>query len=157
MNPVRRISAALKNHVYSRWRQACLRQAGQLNCNPLGIIAGLVVMVGTVEIWSHARDIGMWVLLLGGLAAVALITLTLVRLLERMTVMGSPRLRQRSEVHKQPATVTRVPAEPPSLRLQAPDPVPSGIAQASGGSGILVLGPDGVEQLAEPERVQEPA
>lgn len=157
MNPVRRTAAALKNHVYGRWRQACLRQAGQLNCNPLGIIASLVVMVGTVEMWSHARDAGMWVLVLGGLAAIALMTLTLVRVLERMTVLSSPRLRQRSAIHKRPAPVTRVPAGPPSLRLQRHDPGPSGMVQVPGESSILVLGPDGVEQLAEPERVEEPA
>jgi hypothetical protein len=118
------------------WRRVCLRQAGQLSCNPLGIIAGLAVMVGTVELWKHDRDTQMWLILLAVCAAIVLVPLVIVWLLRPMTVVSSPRNQQRSTVAAQPATVP--PPRPDNRRPDSPRP-------------------DSVERPREPERIKEPA
>jgi hypothetical protein len=135
MNRIRRTAGALKDHTYSRWRGACLRQATQLNCNPLGIIVGLAVMVGTIEIWHHGGYTGTLIILIAAPAAIALIALTIVRLLRPMVIVGSRPQRKRSTAHKRPAPLP--PAQPAH-------------------NGVLPPGPDSGERLGEPERVKEP-
>jgi hypothetical protein len=135
MNHILRTVGTLKNHVCGRWRQACLRQATQLNCNPLGIILGLAVMVGTVEIWGHSGDAGMWIVLLAGSAAAVAIALMIVRLLRPMVIVSPPSRRQRPAAQKRPVPVP------------APRPAPG---------SVLAAGPDRAERLGEPERIKEP-
>jgi hypothetical protein len=135
MNRIQRTARTLKDRVCSRWRQACLRQAAQLNCNPLGIIVGLAVMVGTVEIWSHSSNAEMWIVLFAAPAAIVLIALTIVRLLRPMVIVSPPPRRLRSTAH------------------QRPDPLPG--AQP-GHIDVLGPGPDGAERAAESERIKEP-
>jgi len=134
MNRICRTVGAL-NHVYGAWHRALLRQAGQLNCNPLGVIVGLALMVSTIEIWSHSGDAGMWIFLLAGPAVIALVSLTIVKLLQPMVLVNSPRRNQRSTAQKRTVPV-------PAAR---PDD-----------DCLLILDPEAVEHAAEPERVQEP-
>lgn len=135
MGHVRRTASLLGHRVYGTLRGAFLPQARQLNCSPLTIIVGLAVMVATIELWSHRRDVVMWVLLLAALAVIALITLTLIRVLERMVIVTLPGRHQRSTAHKRP-----VPG--PSAQPR-PD-------------GTPLPDPDGLERPAEPERIEEP-
>jgi hypothetical protein len=135
MSLVRRIAGLLGSNVRGALRQAGLRQAAQLNCSPRGIIAGLAVMVATIGIWDHRRDIGMWVFLLAALAAITLVTLTIIKFLERAVIVRSPRRDQRSPVQARPVLVP--PAQP-------------------GQDGNPLLDPDGAERPAEAERIQEP-
>jgi hypothetical protein len=156
MTPVRRTAGALSHQVYGAWRRACLRQAGQLNCNPVGIIAALAVMVGTVELWNHSHDIGLWVLLLGGPVAIALVTLAIVRLLQPLTVVAGLRPRHRSAPESQPRPVSqRRPALPPA-GPPAPGPVASEIGGVPSEEDILVLQADSSRRLEQAGRVQEP-
>jgi hypothetical protein len=131
MNRICRTAGALKHHVYDPWHRAFLRQASQLNCNPLGIIVGLALMVSTIEIWSHSGNSGMWIFLLAAPAAIALISLTIVKLLQPMVLVSSPRRDQPSTAQKRPVPV---PPAPP------------------GHNGIRVLAPEGAE---EAERIAE--
>ncbi len=135
MNPIRRTARALEHHLYGAWHRACLRQAEQLNCNPLGIIVGLAVMVGTIEIWNHSGYAVMWIFLLAAPAAIALITLTIVRLLQPLAVVSSPGLHQRSTAQKRPVAVPPAPPEH---------------------NGVLMPETDRAESPREPERIEEP-
>jgi hypothetical protein len=153
MNPVR-VPGALCRRGWRAWRQACLRQAGYLGCNPLGIIAGLAVMVGTVEIWSHRGEAGMWAVLLAVCVLVALVPLAVVRLLAHLTVVGparrQPRLRSTAAGQR-----TGVP-EPQPGPLAPQRPLTGEIAGVPAGNGVLVLEPGSTGRLGEPERVKEP-
>jgi hypothetical protein len=135
MNRIRRTTRALKHHVYSAWHRAFLRQARQLNCNPLGVIVGLALMVSTIEIWSHSGNAGMWIFLLAAPAGIALVSLTIVKLLQPMVLVNSRRRNQRSAAQKRPVRVP--PAQPEN-------------------DGPVILDPDSVEHAAEPERIREP-
>jgi hypothetical protein len=135
MGHVRRTARLLGHRVYGALSRAFLPQARQLNCNPLAIIVGLAVMVATVELWNHGRDVVMWVLLLAAAAVIVLITLTLIKVLERMVIVTLPRRHQRSTAHKRP-----VPG--PSAQ-----PRPDGTPLAD---------PEDLERLAEAERIEEP-
>jgi len=131
MNGICRTASALKHHVYDPWHRVFLRQTRQLNCNPLGIIVGLALMVSTIEIWSHSGNSGMWIFLLAAPAAIALISLIIVKLLQPMVLVNSPRRDQRSTAQKRSVPVP--PAQPER-------------------GGILVLAPEGIE---EAERIEE--
>lgn len=152
MNLARRVAGKLLHQTYGTWRQACLRQAGQLNCNPLGIIGGLAVMIATIEIWKHSRDAWTWVLLLAAPAAVALVTLIIIRLLQPLTIVSpSPRQRQsppKPAVHKPPPP--QIPARERHDHVRAAEET----ATASGGNRIPA--PRRAECDEEPELIKEP-
>lgn len=146
MNRACRFARALRQHAWGACRRALLRQAGQLNCNPFGIIAGLAVMIGTIEVWSHGREAGVWLLLVAAPAAIALLTLITVRLLQPMAIVSSPRRQQQSRRnqagHEKPTL-----GGPPSRERQEHGPAAEDTA--------LALLP--VEHLEEPELIKEPA
>jgi hypothetical protein len=156
MNSARRTAGALSHQIYGAWRRACLRQAGQLSCNPLGIIVAIAVMVATVEIWSHSRDAGLWVVLLAAPAVMALATLAIVRLLQPMTVVSSGRRRNGQPAgQSQPVRAPQARSEP-SLPPAAHDPGADEIAGAPARNDIIALLPDSARRLEEPGRIQEP-
>jgi len=151
-----RTAGTLCHLIYGAGRRACLRQAGQLNCNPVGIIVALVVMVGTAEIWSHSRDVGMWVVLLAGPVAIVLVTLAFVRVLQPLAVVSGARRRHRPVAEGRPVPVPQAGSGPPSPPQPAHDPGAEEIAGVPGRSDILVLRSDGAGP-ERPERVREPA
>ena len=156
MSNARRTAGGLCQEIYGGWRRGCLRQAGQLSCNPLGIIVALAVMVGTVEVWSHSRDAGMWIVLLAGPVAIALVTLAIVRLLQPMAVVSGPRRQRQREAETQPVAQPEVRSGPPSPTQPAHGPGADETAGVPGHSDILVLHPDGAGRPERPERVREP-
>lgn len=146
MNHACRFARALRQHAWGACRRAFLRQAGQLNCNPLGIIAGLAVMIGTIEVWSHGHEAGVWLLLVAAPAAIALLTLITVRLLQPMAIVSSPQRQQQSLCNQAAHDKPALPG-PPSREPQEHDPAAEDTA--------LALHP--VEHLEEPELIKEPA
>jgi hypothetical protein len=152
MNSACRTARALGQEIYGVWRRACLRQARQLNCNPLGIIVAIAVMVGTVEVWNHGRDLKMWAFLIAAPAVIALITLAIVRLLHSRAVVSWPRHQPSAQARPRPSL--------PQLPVPDPghdEPARSDqIVEVAADNGLLVLHADGVERLDEPERAREP-
>jgi hypothetical protein len=153
VNLARRVAGRLCHQAYGAWCQACLRQAGQLNCNPLGIIGGLAVMIGTIEVWRHDRDAWTWVLLLAAPAAVGLLTLIAIRLLEPLVIV-SPSPRQQQSAQKQAVREKPVPPGPPSRERHEHVPAAEDIAMASAGNCIPL--PRRGQNQAEPELIKEP-
>lgn len=123
MNGVCRTASALKHHVYDPWHRAFLRQTRQLNCNPLGIIVGLALMVSTIEIWSHSGNSGMWIFLLAAPAAIALTSLIIVKLLQPLVLVNSSRRDRRPTVRKRPVPVPPQPPEHNALPVLAHESV----------------------------------
>lgn len=154
MNLAPRFARALRHHAWGACRRAFLRQSGQLNCNPLGIIGGLAVMIGTIEVWNHGREAGVWVLLVAAPAAIALLTLITVRLLQPMAIVSSPRRRQQS-VQNQAAHEKPTPTGPPSRERQEHDPAAADTAKIN--KEDAKLAPHPAERCEEPELIKEPA
>jgi hypothetical protein len=154
MNPAR-IPGALYNKACGALRQVCLRQAQRLGCNPLGIIAGLAVMVGAIELWDHASDAAMWIFVLAGPAVIVVITLVMVRLLARMAVVSWPGREQRPAGVGQSAGVLRPQPGPRPQQRRMRDRQAGEGAEVPADSGTVVRHPDSAECLAEPERIPE--
>jgi hypothetical protein len=156
MNPAR-VSGALCHQACRVWRRTCLRQATQLSCNPLGIIAGLAVMVGTVELWSHGRDAWTWVFVLGVCVAIVMVTLAIVRLLTPMIVVSSPRHHKRCATGDPLVPVRLLQPELPSLQGAAQDLGADALAKVSADDTVFALHPDSTGRPQEREHIRESA
>lgn len=151
MNSGYRPIGDLYNRAYAEWQRVCLGSTGRLGCSPAGIAFGLVVMVGAGLISSrYGIETAIQVALRVVLAVAAVSIIVLAAFLAR-TLRPAPLT---------PVTDRRAAPQPrPAPRPeQVPDHVPApGEAVALSEKYItVVLHPDGVERIEEPESIGEP-
>ena len=144
----------LYNRAYAAWRQACLGSAGRLGCSPSGIAVGLAAMVGAGLILGrpHRIEAAIQVALHVVLAVAAVSIIVLVVFLAR-TLRPAP-LTPITDRRSTPRPRPR-PAPWPE---QVPEhvPGPGEAVELPENNITVVLRPDGVERLEEPERIGEP-